>query len=877
MLKKILLPILLVLFTLPALPQKVNLLSQEDLGAITDMATPELDEGLSGSFIGIYNDKLIVAGGSNFAGLKPWEGGKKQLYDQILVATRAGRTLEWQQLNTTLPHPLTDGAAVSLPEGLLCAGGATVGGLSNEVFLITLDSYDAQLKSMPNMPISLKGHGMALIGRTVYVAGGDSPQGTSDKLWALDLNNLSTGWTNLPSMPHPLSGMVLAAQMDGEEMALYAIGGRYKLPADSLTTFSAQVWHFKPSSQTWNTKEPIELPGQNKPFPLAVAAGAAVGASHIVVAGGDPGTGYNRVETAINAIPQEGKIAESRRNSLWLNHPGFNKQILVYNTITDRWFDAGQLDGTAPVLTAMVNWNGQLILPGGEIKPGIRTPLIKGLTFDSKPLFGWVNYLVLGLYFAGMLWLGFYFMKNEGDTDDFFKAGGRIPWWAAGISIFATTLSAITFIAIPAKAYATNWAMLVFNLCIILIAPVVVRYFLPFFRRFNLSTAYQYLELRFDRTVKWLASGFFILFMITRIAVVLYLPSLALNTVTGFDIYLSILLMGLVTIIYCTTGGIEAVVWGDVIQGIILMAGALLAFAFMIGGIEGGLGSFTRVVIENHKLHMFDMSLDFTQPVFWVILLGGLANTLILYTSDQSVVQRYMTTKDEKATARSIWLNGIISVPVALVFFLLGTALFVFYYYNPSRIAITNPNIDSVFPQFIVGELPAGLAGVLIAAIFAAAMSTLSSNINSVAAVFTSDFYVSLAKNITTKKSLWVARISSVVIGILGIGMALVLTTWSIASLWDQFNTFLGLLTSGVGALFLMGIFIRRISATAAIIGLAGGSGILLFVQQYTPVSFLLYGFIGLLASLFIGYLMSFVWPNMKKVKGLTYSTLLKK
>ncbi len=876
MLKKLLLPALFALFMLPVLSQNVNHLEQKSLGSISSI-TPELDAGLSGSFIGTYSDKLIVAGGSNFAGLKPWEGGEKQLYDQILVATRAGGGLEWKQLSTTLPHPVTDGAAVSLPEGLLCAGGVTAEGLSQEVFVITSNGDDAQLKSMPKLPVPLKGHGMALIGRTVYVAGGDSPQGPSDKLWALDLNNLSAGWTNLPSMPHPLTGMILAAQMDGEEMALYAIGGRYKLPADSLTTFSARVWHFRPSSQTWNAKEPIELPGQNKPFPLAVAAGAAVGASHIVVAGGDPGTVYNRVEQAIHAIPREGKPAQARRDSLWLHHPGFNTQILVYNTITDRWFDAGQWEGESPVVTSMVRWGSDLIVVGGEIKPGIRTPQIKALTFSSKPLFGWINYLVLGLYFVGMLWLGFYFMKNEGSTDDFFKAGGRIPWWAAGISIFATTLSAITFIAIPAKAYATNWAMLIFNLCIILIAPVVVRYFLPFFRRFNLNTAYQYLELRFDSTIKWLASSLFILFMITRIAVVLYLPSLALNTVTGFNIYLSILLMGLVTIIYCTTGGIEAVVWGDVIQGIILLAGAILAFGFMLGGVEGGLSGFREIVSDHNKLHMFDMKFDFTQPVFWVVLLGGLANTLILYTSDQSVIQRYMTTKDEKATARSIWLNGIISVPVSIVFFLLGTGLFAFYTFNPDRLAVSNPNIDSVFPQFIVGELPAGLAGVLIAAIFAAAMSTLSSNINSVAAVFTSDFYLSIAKKVSEKRNLWVARVSSVVVGVLGIAMALVLATWSIASLWDQFNTFLGLLTSGLGALFLMGIFFRRISALAALIGLLGGLGLLLFVQQFTTLSFLLYGLIGLLSSLLIGYLASFIWPNTKEVKGLTYATLLKR
>jgi Na+/proline symporter len=297
----------------------------------------------------------------------------------------------------------------------------------------------------------------------------------------------------------------------------------------------------------------------------------------------------------------------------------------------------------------------------------------------------------------------------------------------------------------------------------------------------------------------------------------------------------------------------------------------------MLTGIEGGFSGFTEIVISHEKLRIFDFSMDLSKPVFWVVLLGGIANTLILYTSDQSVVQRYMTTKDEKETGRSIWLNGIISIPVSITFFLLGTGLFAFYYSNPERLAATNPNIDSVFPQFIVGELPAGVAGLLISAIFAAAMSTLSSNINSVASVFTSDFYISIVKKASQKRSMMVARISSIVIGILGIGMALVLATWSIESLWDQFNTFLGLLTSGIGALFLMGIFSKRISPQAALSGLIGGLIITLMIKQMTDVSFLLYGAIGLISSLGIALLVSLVLPNKKDINRLTYRSLIGK
>jgi SSS family transporter len=418
--------------------------------------------------------------------------------------------------------------------------------------------------------------------------------------------------------------------------------------------------------------------------------------------------------------------------------------------------------------------------------------------------------------------------------------------------------------------------MLIFNITIILIVPIVIKYFLPFFRRFSLDTAYAYLELRFSRSVRWLASALFVIFMVSRIAIVLFLPSLALNAVTGFNIYLSIIIMGIVTIIYSTSGGMEAVVWGDVIQGFILVFGAISAFIFMIIGIDGGIGEFWSTTIEFQKLRTFDFRFDFTQPVFWVVLIGGVANSMITYTSDQSIVQRYMSTKDEKATSLSIWLNGILSVPVTILFFLIGTGLFAFYHDNPSLMMVSNANIDSVFPQFIVSEMPVGFAGLLIAAIFAAAMSTLSSNINSSSAVITSDFFKTLFPGRSFNSQMKVARWSGIICGLLGMGMALVLATWNIASLWDQFNTFLGLLTSGLGALFILGIFFPRVGSKAALTGVIGGLILLLLIKNNTPISFLLFGFIGMTASILIAVAMSFLLPNKNMDKGYTWEGMKK-
>jgi solute:Na+ symporter, SSS family len=849
---------------------KINQLHQRNIGSLTSTDSFVAEKGVAGAFAGIHNNALIVAGGTAFPEGKPWQGGTKHFSDAIMVYQRNNDgTLQPNETSYKMPFAIGEGASVSVPQGLVCIGGLTPDGITDKVYLLSWASEKITVSELPSLPAPIKSTAAAAIGSAIYVIGGDNAEGASTRFLLLDLLQTEAGWQILPDFPNPVTGAMAAAQMDGEEISIHVFGGRARLQGEPTTTFYPHVFRYRLSIGKWEQRQDIRLNDQQ--MPLAVGAVAPVGASHIVLAGGDNGIVFNQVEMAINAIQQGDTTAIKTRDSLWINHSGFNNKILIYNTVTDTWFYEGNWENTPVAVTTAVNWGGNVIIPGGEIRPATRTPEIHQISFSVKPVFGWLNYLVLGLYFVGMLMLGFSFMKKEGDTDDFFKAGGRIPWWAAGISIFATTLSAITFIAIPAKSYAADWRMFTFNMAIIIIAPIVIRYFLPFFRRFNFDTAYQYLGVRFNRRVRWLASSLFVFFMISRISIVLFLPSLALNAVTGFSVYWAIIIMGVVTIIYCTSGGIEAVVWGDVIQGFILLAGAFVALAFMLSGVEGGIGGFIDISAQHNKFHTFDFRFNFSQPVFWVVLIGGLANTLISYTSDQSVVQRYMTTKDEKATGQSIWLNGFLSIPVTIIFFLLGTGLYAYYTSNPERMAIVNPNIDSVFPQFIVAQMPAGVAGLLIAAIFAAAMSTLSSNINSVAAVITSDFYKTLVKKEKPKVSMVIARLSGVIVGVLGIGMALILATWNIASLWDQFNTFLGLLTAGLGALFIMGIFFPCISGNAALIGTFGGIALLLFIKNQTDLSFLLYGFVGMTSSILLAYLISFIWPNKKNIAGYTW------
>jgi SSS family transporter len=535
----------------------------------------------------------------------------------------------------------------------------------------------------------------------------------------------------------------------------------------------------------------------------------------------------------------------------------FNKDILAFHTITKKWVKLDEYPFPGPVGHALVKQGHDVFVVNGEVKAGVRTDRVVKLRFENKPQFGIVNYIVLIAYLLSMLYLGFYFMKRSKSTDDYFKAGGRIPWWAAGISIFATTLSAITFMSLPAKTYISDWRYFPMAVTIFVVAPFIIRYYLPYIRRLNLTSAYEYLEIRFSLKVRALAAFLFAVFMVSRIAIVLFLPSIALASVTGINVYTCILLMGVITIAYSTIGGVEAVVWGDVIQGIVLVGGALISIVFLVLGTDNGFMGLVEISTQNNKMQMLDFAFDFSQPTFWVMFFGGFALSLISYTSDQSVVQRYITTASSKEARKSIWFNGIIAIPVSLAFYFIGTSLYSFYTSNPERINVYIENNDAIFPEFIMNELPVGIAGILIAAIFSATMSTLSSNLNSVATVFTTDFYKRFKSNTTDAQCLKVAKTTNVLAGLVGMALAILLATWDIKSLFDYFNTILGLFSSGIGALFIMGMMSKSFNSTGAIVGVFVGAVCLVLVKYFTMLHFFTYGLIGLLVSIVSAYIIS--------------------
>jgi SSS family transporter len=469
--------------------------------------------------------------------------------------------------------------------------------------------------------------------------------------------------------------------------------------------------------------------------------------------------------------------------------------------------------------------------------------------------------LVIVIYFLLISGLGYYYSKRQKNTEDFFRGGQRIPFWAAGISIFGTALSPITFMAIPAKTYSTDWSYFLLNMSIFLSLPLVILLFIPYYRQKKLNTPYEYLEIRFSSIIRLLGSCCFILYQIGRIGVILFLPSIALNLVTGVDIFLCIALMGGVSLIYTLMGGIEAVIWTDVVQVFVLMGGVSLSLILIIIDTENGFSG----IIEQAKIYgqfnAFDLTLSLKEPTVWVMLFGGFFINLTTYGTDHTMVQRYLVTPTQKEAQKSLWIGALLTIPATFIFFFMGTALFVFYQVNPSALNNNFINNDAIFPWYIVSQLPGGVSGILIAAIFAAAMSSLSSSMNSGAASFSADVYDRYGF-VWNKDPLKMARWTTLCIGMMGILFALFMATADIKSLWDQFNKILGLIFGSLGGVFMLGLLTKKANTKGVLIGIVVSFTIQLIISFQQSVHLLMYAATGMISCFISGYFGSLLFKS---------------
>jgi len=854
-------------------------ISWETLSAIPPKKGETIQPGLAGAFIGVHQDALIIAGGANFPDGLAWEGGKKVYHSDIYVLEKSGSDYEWADDQTlTLPDNIAYGSTVPTPEGLVCIGGMNSGKVFDKAFILkwNSDSKTVSIEDLPSIPVPVANLTGGKMGDYIYVAA-STEKDQQKYFWRLNLNATDSGWESLPVWEGAArTHAVGIVQNGGEQDYFYLLKGRYT-QANGISELYSDGFSYNPITNQWTAIQ-IDKDADQQQIFLSAGTALPIGANHIFLFGGADGKLLNVLEKFGQDIAKESDTLAlqkliNERDEILKNHPGFTKDIYAFHTITQTLTKVGELPKGSQVTTTAVKWDDQFLIATGEISPSIRTPEILAGKISSTPSFGTLNYFILILYLLLLVGMGVVLSKNQNSTEDFFKAGNRIPWWAAGISIFGTQLSAITFMAIPAKTFATDWLYFFLMMTIIMVMPFIIRYFLPFYRRFNLTTAYEYLELRFNLITRLIGSSMYIFLQIGRLGIVLLLPSLALSVVTGIDVYTCILSMGILSILYTVLGGIEAVIWTDVIQVFVLLGGALLSLALLYFNLDND--AIVTHITEFNKTRIFDFTLSFSNPTLWVVLLGGFASNIVQYGSDQTVIQRYLTTKDEASAAKSIRTGAWMALPSTLIFFALGTLLFVFYKENPVELSPILEKTDAIFPWYIINTLPNGVSGLLIAAIFAASMSSLDSSMNSVATVITTDFIRRLKPLKSEKAYLKTARIITVIIGLLGTSLALLMATWGISSLWDQFNMIIGLFAGGLGGIFVLGIFSKKTNGTGAIIGLiASGIG-QYFIKQYTDIHFLLYAFTGMMIAIVVGYLLSLMMgENIKEKQAYTYYDL---
>ncbi|GAA5493907.1 N-acetylneuraminate epimerase [Rubritalea halochordaticola] len=814
------------------------------------------EHGFAGGYAGVVSrgDErwLLFAGGANFPAKDPFQEAVPKTYHDVVYKLRLKGTGlspdgQWELCQETLPEKLAYGASVTLPErgSVLFIGGMRSEGdgsyVSNAVYEVILgESGSLSFSKLADLPVAVSATSACLLEDKVYVFSGVGKEGEVQGAWSLDIaseNASDWQWFEI-AWPQYESGVDARARghhvtgvRDGK---LYVFGGRAKQVAGDARVHPDDInsiygtddfrdaYAFTPGAQGGAWKRIADLP-----YAISAAPANAVqaGASHLLLMGGV------NLELLQSIMGRKDEIGLNELGH-GFSHPGFSRDILAYHTITNTWSKQGEIPAEyrSPVTAPVVSYNGDFVILSGEWSPKLRTSgMLHGAIESKKAAFGVVNWIVVVVYLLGMVGIGYWFMRREAasSTDDYFRGGQRVPWWVAGLSIFATLLSSITFMAIPALSYASNWNKWVGQWPILLIVPLVVFAYLPFFRGLNITSAYEYLEARFNLMVRLLASAAFMIFHIGRIAIVLYLPALALSSVTNIPIIVAIVMIGVLCVIYTVMGGIEAVVWTDAIQAVVLLGGALGCFFLVVFNVDGGFGAITETLSRQEKFISLDWgSFDISSKTNsgWMFFFGFFFAMLPSYTSSQDVVQRYVTTSSYKEASRSLWVNILMSMVGSAIFFALGTALYVFYKQAPEKLDPSMMSTDGILPFFIMQNLPVGVAGVIIAGVFAAAQSTVSSSLNSVAAAFVTDFYGRVFKpQSSDHQRLNVARNVVIILGALGIGVAIWVAKSNVKSAFDAFNTFIGFILGPLAAMFALGIFVKRVGGVACLLaGLLG-------------------------------------------------------
>lgn len=618
-------------------------------------------------------------------------------------------------------------------------------------------------------------------------------------------------------------------------------------------------------------------------LPESAAGGPVLTGLHgiLYVSGtGVSGTGafsYNPVRdewSALSAAPEDlrGFVASSCGNDhlLFFNANKPDGRILAYHRITDEWFEMGRLpQAVQPIGAASTGTEFTLFTPDS---------VLTGKALLQPTKYGWVDHSVVALLMVALIMVGMYFSKKESSSGDYFRAGNRIPWWAAGLSLFASGASAISLMAMPGKAFSDNWIYFSISIFIVIIQlPLMLLVYIPIIRRLKISTANEYLERRYGLPVRMLGFVIYSLNqMLGRMAAILLLPSIALSAIFGLPMEQSILIMGVVATIYVTLGGLEAVIWTDVLQATVMLLAVLTCCFWAYFSLDMTLPAAKEALSGLNKLQMFDFSFDWTAPVFLILFTNVIALTFGLI-GDQTFIQRVQCTADEKESRKTILTQLAVAVPMNVVLFALGTLLFLFYKTRPDMISPALKS-DGIFPFFAAQNLPPGMAGFVVAALLAATMSTVSGAINSVANLGVEDVYRRFFPKATDHKCLVLGRTLTIGLGIFGTGAALLLARTSLLSVWDLALMITGMILAPITGIFVLGIFTKRANSVGVWVGTVASIAANYYAKFYMNLHALAYLTVGVFTCIVVGYLASLCVPKSNKnLDGLTVYTLFKK
>ena len=433
----------------------------------------------------------------------------------------------------------------------------------------------------------------------------------------------------------------------------------------------------------------------------------------------------------------------------------------------------------------------------------------------------WLDLLVLAIGFVIMIAIGVISARRNHSAEGYFLAGRSLPGWVVGFSVMATIVSSMTFLANPAFTYEHDWRHMPANCTYLLAMILTLLLFLPFYRKLRVNSIYEYLEWRFGTWARLYAAGCYVLLKVAKMGIVLYMTSLALQIIVGKSIPLEMVMLvfGVVVAAYTIAGGLEAVIWTDLLQGIALIGGGLICMPILAMQVPGGFGEIFNVAWEQGKFSVGDTDLTLLKVTLWATIFSKFINYCQLLGTDQMAGQRYAAARSDGEARQAVILGCLLTIPVWAYFFLVGTSLYVRYQLNPDPV-IDTMRPDQVFPYFILTQLPAGLSGFAVLELLAAAMSTLDSIINAAAATATTDFYQRLwVTDRDPRHYAWMGRLFSLIFSVIMIGSALAIHYSRQGKAIEDLQTMLlSILGGGLLGLFLLGFLTRRVDSRAALI-----------------------------------------------------------